>query len=81
MRKVETIHRRYNEKLLKLLVEFESKLCASIGTNYQGVKTPIRTMISREFPKSGIATAYALYHRTEEFTDMVDATHPVFRKK
>jgi len=71
MWKPETVHRKYNEKLVRLLKEFEFNLCESLGTSYQGVKTPIRAMISKESSKGGIATAYALYHRTAEFTGAI----------
>ncbi len=80
MWKPETIHRKYNEKLGRLLVEFELKLCESLGASYQKVKDPIRDMISKEFDKGGIATAYALYHRTVEFTGAIQTNHPVFKK-
>jgi len=80
MWKPETVHRKYNEKLVRLLKEFEFSLCDSLGTSYQGVKTPIRNMISKESGKSGIAPAYALYHRTAEFTGVIQTNHPVFKK-
>jgi hypothetical protein len=80
MRKLETVHRKYNEKLVKLLKEFEFDLCESLGTSYQGVKTPIRDMISKESGQGGIATAYALYHRTAEFTEVIQTNHPIFKK-
>ena len=80
MWKPETIHRRYNEKLNKLLLEFEFKLRESLGTGYQGIKSPIRDMVSKESRKSGIATAYVLYHRTVEFDGAVPTNHSVFRR-
>lgn len=80
MWKPETIHRRYNKKLDILLLEFEFKLRESLGTGYQGIKSPIREMVAKESRKSGIATAYVLQHRTVEFDGIVLTNHPVFRK-
>jgi len=78
MWKPETIHRRYNEKLGRLLLDFESKLRESLDTGFQGVKSSIKDMVLEESGRSGIATAYVLYHRTKEFDGIVEADHPVF---
>jgi len=81
MWKPETIQRKYNEKLSQLLIEFESKMCDSLQTNYQGIKHKIKEMVAEEGPKSGIATAYVMHHRTMEFTDSIDAKHPIFKQQ
>lgn len=79
MWKPETVQKKCNEKLSKLLIEFEHKVCESLGTNWQGIKITVKTMVENEKNSSGIATAYVMQKRAVEFTNTIDTKHPIFK--
>jgi len=80
MWKPETVQRKYNEKLSKLIFEFEYKMLESLETNWQGIKSTIKAMAEKEKNSSGIATAYVMQERKIEFTETIDTKHPIFKK-
>lgn len=53
----------------------------SLGTNWRGIKSTIKEMAEQEKYKSGIATAYIMRERKMEFTNAIDAKHPIFKKQ
>ena len=69
-----------NNKLERLLLEFEIKLKESLNTDHQGIKESIKKMSDKEYNRSGIATLYILHHRSCEFENAIPSKHKFFRK-